>query len=233
MKAAEYYNNLWSEKIESKANNMPNRIKEALNEIHGGGNVLDIGCGDGALCQSIVDRFDNVYGIDNSKVALRSARDSRISTTQVDLDKGSLPFLSQSFDMVTCLDVIEHLFDPVVLVKEIHRVLKPDGFFVLTTPNIRFIDFVKRLLIDGRFPKTSLDKGVYHGGHLNYFTFKDLRLLLSQNGFIIIVDRGYDEKQYSSLKVMLFKIITRIWEKETNKEFFCPGILLKGQKISE
>lgn len=225
-----YYDELWSKKFETKANLLPNRIQEALKEIKGGGRMLDIGCGDGALCQCIIDRYENIHGIDHSDIALRRARENGVSTTRVDLNKGSLPFLSQVFDMVTCLDVIEHVFDPVKLVKEIHRILKSNGILIMTTPNIRFVDHVKKLLIDGQFPKTSRDEGIYHGGHLCYFTFEDLRTLLLENNFSILVDRGYDEKNYSSLKISLFRMVTKIWECETSKEFFCPGILLKVQK---
>ena len=102
---------------------------------------------------------------------------------------------------------------------------------ISTTPNIRFIDFIRKLLFLGEFPRTSHDESGYDGGHTHYFTFRDIRNLLTRVGFQIVQERGYDEKPYFSPKTLLFKLIMRFWEKELKKEFFCPGILFRAKKL--
>jgi hypothetical protein len=54
---------------------------------------------------------------------------------------------------------------------------------VLSTPNIRYFKNVRKLLLTGRFPHTTTDTFVWGGGHLHYFTRKDLALLLREAGF--------------------------------------------------
>ena len=223
------YDSIWKVKLESGGDALTNRIREAIKEVSSGFRCLDIGCGDGLFGSLIRDRYHRLYGIDGSKVALKDAVSRGIHTCLVDLDSGFLPFRDDIFDCISCLDVVEHIYDPERFIKEISRVLNRDGILILTTPNIRFIDFLKRILLNGQFPKTSQDHGSYDGGHIHFFTFKDIRDLLSANGFNILRERGYDRKDYSSPKVLLFKLIMRMWERDVKKEFFCPGILFKAK----
>ena len=101
--------------------------------------VLDVGCGDGALSGFIhVRHHCKVVGIDTSQFALTLAR---VETTRRGydcafqlIDSYVYPFSDQSFDAVVCSDVIEHVAEPLTLLREIKRLLKPGGRLVLTTP---------------------------------------------------------------------------------------------------
>ena len=225
------YESIWNQKLETGQSSLTNRITEALKEIDSGYRLLDIGCGDGSLCALARSKYRCAYGIDGSTIALESAIANGASVILADLDGNFLPFCDDKFDLVSCLDVIEHVFDPEKLAREIYRVLTKNGILILTSPNIRFIDFVRSLLLYGHFPRTSQDIGGYDGGHLHYFTFRDIRALLSKTGFQIVKERGYDEKHYFSPKVLLFKMIIRFWERDLKKEFFSPGILFKAKKL--
>lgn len=225
------YESIWETKLQKGEGSLTNRIRESFKEIDSGFKCLDVGCGDGLFGTLVRDRYRQVCGIDGSKRALKDAVSRGIQACLVDLDAGWLPFGDYVFDCISCLDVIEHVFDPEKLIEEISRILKRNGILILTTPNIRFIDFIRSLLFNGRFPRTSQDKGCYDGGHIHYFTFRDVRSLLVSSGFVIIKERGYDEKHYLSPKVLVFEIFMRFWERHLRKEFFCPGILFKAQKI--
>ena len=225
------YESIWQQKLKTAAWVPTNRLKEAAKELTPGDRALDIGCGEGLFGRLAKDHFRHISGIDCSISALKSARSEGVDAIMADLDEGHLPFSDDSFDWISCLDVIEHVFDPEHLLDEIYRVLQRNGTLILTTPNIRFIDFINPLLLKGVFPKTSQDRGSYDGGHLHYFTFRDIKKLISRAGFRVVRERGYDEKKYFSVKVAAFKMMMKWWEKEINKEFFCQGILVMATKI--
>lgn len=225
------HESIWQEKIQSGKITLTNRVREALNSTDSGYRCLDIGCGDGIFGELVRDKYQYVYGIDFSDLALKNALSKGVSAVMADIDGVFIPFRNNTFDLISCLDVIEHIFDPEKILRESYRILRKNGTLILTTPNIRFIDFTRSLLFDGRFPRTSHDNGGYDGGHIHYFTCKDIRSLLRRTGFQTIEERGYDEKKYISLKVILFKMIMRFWERDIQKEFFCPGILFKAIKI--
>lgn len=228
------YEKIWQNKISQKDDIQVNRHREALKEIVPGHRFLDIGCGNGVLSFMVKKKFDHVYGIDGSVTALQKMKANGGGIPILtDLDGDLLPIADRSMDMVSCLDVMEHVFDPEKLITEVYRVLKRNGIFILTTPNIRFIDHIRSILIEGQFPKTSHDEFCYDGGHIHYFTFKDVRKLLEKSGFSIKLEQGFDEKKYRSFKTLFFRILIKPFEKNINKEFFCPGMLFKAIKNNE
>src|SRR5262249_27223614 len=85
--------------------------------------VLDIGCGAGATMDHL-KRFGQPHGIDLSEIPLRFSR-RRGHQRTLRASATELPFDSESFDLVTALDVIEHLEDDARGLAEIRRVLKP------------------------------------------------------------------------------------------------------------
>lgn len=208
-----------------------NRIREAVRSAGYGFRCLDIGCGDGRFGAEIKGRYTNRFGVDFSISPLKRALLKGNLVLQADMDGPFLPFREDAFDLIACLDVIEHVYDPEKMVWESYRLLRLNGMILVTTPNIRFIDYLNSLFLQGKFPKTCLDRGGYDGGHIHYFTFRDVRGILERSGFAVLEERGYDLKGYSSAKVLLFRIFARWFEKKVDKEFFCPGMLVKGVKL--
>lgn len=71
-----------------------------------------------------------------------------IRIEEIDVEHHRFPYSDNLFDIVTCFEVLEHLkFNPVHMMKEIKRVLKPDGIFILTTPNINSALSIIKMLI--------------------------------------------------------------------------------------
>jgi len=164
-----------------------NTRHEVVNKIlPSGERYLDIGCwtGDSTLSYGALDRFKKVHGIDLVADALKEARKKGISTHLVDLNCDKLPFPDNYFECVTLVAVIEHLVDPYHILGEIRRVLKPAGVLIIGTPNAASLSNRIRILL-GRRPRTSFDIG-WDGGHLLYFTPKELKVLLRQYGFEVI-----------------------------------------------
>jgi SAM-dependent methyltransferase len=93
--------------------------------------ILDVGCGTGANLE-MLKQFGDAEGVDVSDDALEFCRLKGLK-----VHKGlaeSLPFADESFDLVTALDVVEHLDDDIAGLKEMNRVLKPDGKTLIFVP---------------------------------------------------------------------------------------------------
>lgn len=158
------------------------------------GKVLDIGCGDGKISSLIRESTGmDVHGVDISETAVERANKRGIKAKPMDVDKGNLPFSNGSFDAVFCGDLIEHIYDTEKLLDDIRRVLKGDGYVVLSTPNIASW-YNRFFLLMGLMPvwvESSLER--YTGnpfikqgvGHIHAFTKRSLRELLSYKGFSV------------------------------------------------
>lgn len=109
-------------------------------ELHGD-RLLDIGCGDGVYTVRLADGFNRVDAIDIQvdRLALFADRlegnsaDSRINVSEMSATK--LDYPDSTFDLVTCIEVLEHIEELDHALEEIQRVLKPGGRFAFTTPN--------------------------------------------------------------------------------------------------
>lgn len=161
--------------------------------------VLDVGCGNGYLLYQFRNSFSRLIGLESSA--------ERLSRAQTNLSgHGFVPILgsaedmheidSDSVDLIISADTIEHVPDVYRAINEMYRVLAPGGMLVINTPNIAFIK--KRLLLClGRFPATSQrnegvgDNLLFDGGHLHYFTFRSLGLVLRNAGFQLVRKMGY------------------------------------------
>ena len=102
--------------------------------------VLDVGCGDGTLTFKLAQRSDRVWGVDDSLLPLQLARDQfdrrpdRRTPLVTNADARRLPFPDDAFDCVVLADVIEHIDAPDAVMSEAHRVLRPGGQVLITTP---------------------------------------------------------------------------------------------------
>ena len=106
---------------------------------HGGGRVLDVGVGDGHLLERLAHAgVDALAGVDLAQSRLDRVSRHVTAATSMELRQGSaekLPFGDREFDTVTCSEVLEHLVDPAVAVREAWRVLRPGGTYVVTVPH--------------------------------------------------------------------------------------------------
>jgi len=231
MKSAEeeLYHQIWREKILREPDvsaDGESRTRAAVSMIGKGARFLDIGCGEGTLATHVRGLFAEVHGIDISEEAVQLAINNGVRALRANLNVDPIPFPENHFDVVTALDVIEHVFDPIRLIREIHRVLTPGGYTVISTPNIRKIQRVLTL-VRGRFPRTSYDPVGYDGGHLHYFTSQDMRALLEQERFKVTLIDGI----CSDRRTRKYRLAVGILGKRFEKEFLSNAIVVKANKI--
>lgn len=100
-------------------------------------NILDVGCGTG-LNMKYLAQYGAVTGADLSSMALSFCR-QRGHTRLINAPIEHLPLADNAFDLVTALDIIEHLDDDVAGLREIARVLKPGGRAVILVPAYKFL----------------------------------------------------------------------------------------------
>jgi SAM-dependent methyltransferase len=110
---------------------------------------LDIGAGEGEL----VRRLGETLPLRSTACDFHVERfgAAGVPIARVDLEREPLPYPDGEFDLVTCSEVVEHLENYRALVREAHRVTKPGGLVVLTTPNVLNVQSRMRYLASG-FP---------------------------------------------------------------------------------
>jgi SAM-dependent methyltransferase len=99
--------------------------------------ILDVGCGTGANLKMLAD-YGRAEGVDISPQAVEFCRERGLDSVKLGAAE-QLPYENDSFELVTALDVIEHLDDDVAGLREMRRVLRQDGRVLLFVPAFMFL----------------------------------------------------------------------------------------------
>jgi len=138
---------------------------------------LDAGCAGGYLSQILAARGFDVTSIDLPGVEPPEG----VQFIAADLNDG-LPPLRRRFDYILCADVLEHLRDPLVLLKNCRDALVDGGVFIASLPNSGHAYFRWNILL-GRFPQH--DRGLFDRTHLHFYTWDGWVELFTRAGFRI------------------------------------------------
>jgi SAM-dependent methyltransferase len=139
--------------------------------------VLDIGCAAGYLSERLAARGFYVACIDWPG----TPHPSTVEFSGADLDNGLGP-VDGLFEYVICADVLEHLRDPLRLLRECHSRLAPNGVLVASLPNSAHWYFRWNVLM-GRFPQH--ERGLFDSTHLHFYVWDGWVSLLRRAGFQI------------------------------------------------
>lgn len=168
--------------------------------------IVDLGGSDGKLILRVASKVSGkeLFVLDHNPNYLAKCP-KNIKAIKIDLNE-TFPLKTNQFDLVISSQVIEHLQDPDGFVKEIHRILKPNGWLILTTPNLASIH-ARLLLLFGSTPSclhpSQLRMGVYSKkkytpylidqyGHKSVFTVKGLKKLFTHYNFNVTTSRSYN-----------------------------------------
>ena len=147
--------------------------------------VLELGCATGHVTRAMVDRGCKVVGIELDAAAATVAETWAERVVAGDIDRGEVwdQIDDESFDVVLCGDVLEHLRDPLDALRSAVRKLKPDGYVVTSLPNVAHGD-VRMLLLGGSFRYREV--GLLDRTHLRFFTLETIRELLRDAGLLVV-----------------------------------------------
>jgi len=133
-----HYTDAYHKLISVGGQNSPQRWgfrRAALMQYKQSGALLDLGCSAGSFLEFMRSEFWKLYGIEMSVECARTAE--RTSGAQVFVgDVLEAPFRPESFDVITCFDVLEHLYEPRQVMAKVGEWLKPGGIFYVLVPNI-------------------------------------------------------------------------------------------------
>lgn len=150
------------------------------------GKLLDVGCAMGFFLEAASGRGWDSYGIEVSEYAANIAKGkfgSHVTIGKLE----NMSFVSESFDVVTMFDVIEHMPVHRETLREILRILKPKGILAISTPNTGSLSCK---LMRSAWPH-------FKAEHIHYFSPRNIKLILNKTGFCILEIK--DSEKFLSL----------------------------------
>ena len=170
--------------------------------------VIDLGCGNGDFTLKVKEKIDckEIYGVDVFEDALKEAQNKGIKAEKMNLNE-KLNFSDDSFNLVVSNQVLEHLFFPSRFIQEVYRILREDGYVVISTENLSSWDNIISLLfgytpfsmefdqikIGNPFSPHDKKKRGDYPPHVRIFSYRGLIDLLRFHGFKIekVTASGY------------------------------------------
>lgn len=166
---------IWQEKHqEANLKDVAQALGEDLGEGASGKRVLDLGAGMGGLSVALLVTYEGEglqlqamdYNPDYAKIASLRAKRYSLDLPIAVAAGEHLPYPNACFDLITCLDVLEHVQDSAMVLREMKRVLKPGGVVLTTVPNRRaFRDPHYHLPFINWLPRWAAEKIIERTGH--------------------------------------------------------------------
>lgn len=167
-----------------------------------GGTLLDLGCGIGGLSLYVAAKLglETIHGVDVDRSRLARARDRGLETHQLDLNSERLPLGEATVDVCTSFGAFEHFVWYDNTVSEVSRVLRPDGIFIMSMPNLgSYVNRIGLLLgyqprdveisqqtFAGMLPRYKNDPTQHPLAHVHSATLRAMTELLDHYGMTTI-----------------------------------------------
>jgi SAM-dependent methyltransferase len=187
-----YYNENYAKTqldLDDKSNSF-SKIASLWKETRPQMRILDIGCGAGSVSHELVMRGHEVYGLDLMKEAITRAKKRGIHAEIYDVNNLPLPFQDGFFDCILALDILEHLFDPLSLLRDMSRMLSAQGYAIVFLPlhfdirqRLRILTGKGILLYEHLWYNPNSVPWEYF--HIRFYTLREAQAFIRAGGFSI------------------------------------------------
>jgi len=230
----------WAGGKKKVADYLKRKLTEAETLVGNKGKLLDIGAGSGAFLAHAKISGWQVKGVEISSDWVKYAKkNSGLKLFYGELKQAN--FTTNSFDLIHLNHVLEHVYQPIELLIEIKRLLKPNGYLMIEVPQeicplsefiqfylshkIRFKSLTKKILLKKRImPK--LPQSL----HLFFFTVKSLKKLMENSGFQIKTLKTIRRNQQTDKTIYASERVARLVYALEKKLYLGPNITLTALK---
>ncbi|AMM40511.1 Methyltransferase type 11 domain protein [Candidatus Desulfofervidus auxilii] len=196
--------------------------------------ILDVGCGEGILGKRLLEKgVKEVVGVEIEQAVCEKARENLSIVICGNIEEIDLPFEEKYFDCIVFADILEHLKDPLSVVKKLKKHLKDSGVVVASIPNVRYYQVIN-MLVDGYW--TYGDYGILDRTHLRFFTKKEILALFKNAGFEITTIAGNVDPKYYTVcnstqaEISFGRISLKDLSSEEIKDLFVFQYLIKARQ---
>jgi SAM-dependent methyltransferase len=168
-------------------------IRDCVSQIVGryvpvGGSIVELGSGLGHNLDALSHNY-RVLGVEGLPDAAKKASERGIETIQADLERQT-NLKAESWDAVLCLDVLEHLVDPIACIQEAWRLLRPSGVLIINVPNHFTLTFRIRILVGKGIdsPQFFPEHNAWNYPHLRFFQHQSIQKAVEIVGFSVVED---------------------------------------------
>lgn len=193
--AGKYFEEI--DQISEQANYFTPVLREVLLKVDvKNASVLDVGCGTGLFLKPlIVAGCTQLYGVDGPQdfTGRALSRGYKEVSEVADLNISPLPGANESFDLVVCKDVFEHLLNPTHALSEISRVLKKDGMLLLHVPNHFPLIGRLKFLFTNNIDTFSFfkEESRWTFPHIRFYEHRDSLQVLAAHNFSLVLDLSH------------------------------------------
>lgn len=156
------------------------RLNVVLPMIGTGKTVLDVGCRDGTISKIIQEMGNSVECVEISNYSIARCREKGLKVYDLDLNKDWASSIQKKYDVVFAGEIIEHIYETDIFLSNIYKVLKDDGYLILSTANLASLGR-RILLLLGKNPVIELTTRSTEAGHLRYYVRSSLEKVLLEN----------------------------------------------------
>jgi len=189
--------------------------------------ILEVGCGQGETLAWIKStkgvEFSCGVELFGESADLAAQKLHRVVTGN--FEAMELPSDMKDFDVILCLDVLEHFVDPWKAIQRLDSLLRPGGVLIASIPNVRYFRVVLALLLQGRWDYQ--DSGILDRTHLRFFTRRTALELLQSSGMRLeaIFSTGLEKgRKMRYVNIMTLSLLRPLFEYQ---------YLIKVQKVAQ
>ncbi len=198
--------------------------------------VLELGCATGYISKVLKEKFEcEVTGFELNPIMAKEAETycDRVFVGDLEAFNFVNAFEEEYFDIILCIDVLEHLKFPDLVLRKLRDYLKPEGCVVASIPNIAHASVILEML-EGEFCYREL--GLLDSTHIRFFTRKSIISMFEKEGFFItLLERVITDPRETEFKTEFSRYPQEILNfiQTNNLEWNSYQFIVKAEKCSE